>query len=214
MRRHAFAFVLAAALTAAGCGGRAPDPSDVRPDSRILTREQMLERHFLTAMDAVQALKGNWLASRGRDSFTVPSQLWVYFDNVRLGNANTLRTISTRDVAYLRYFNGVEATARWGVGHSAGVILAASWPAGEPSETEPEAPVRPDTTDRNFRGGARPERPTWGTVTAQHAGPVGAGPILDRGVVLQKLMVDVRGLKPGYLGSPESPRSQDGRLAP
>jgi hypothetical protein len=155
MRRHAIAFVLAAALAAAGCGGRAAAPGATRPDSRVLTREQMLERHFLTAMDAVQALKGNWLATRGRDSFTVPSQLWVYFDNVRLGNVNSLRTISTRDVAYLRYYDGIEATARWGVGHSAGVISAASWPFGEPTEEEADAPVLSDTTDRNLQSGTR-----------------------------------------------------------
>jgi hypothetical protein len=152
MRRPVIALVLLTTLLGAACGGRSPSPSAPRADSRVITREQMLERHFLTAMEAVQALRGNWLVPKGPDSFSLPSQLWVYYDNVRLGNANSLRTISTRDIAYLRYFNGVEATARWGIGHGAGVILASSWPAGEPPEREPEAVVVAvvDSSDRIF----------------------------------------------------------------
>jgi hypothetical protein len=139
-----------ALLLAAACGGRSAAERGPRPDPRVITRDQMLERHFLTAMEAVQSLKSNWITPRGPDSFTAPSQLWVYFDNVRLGNASSLRTINTRDISYLQYFSGIEATARWGIGHGAGVILAASWPGGELAEARVEEPVVVDSSDRAF----------------------------------------------------------------
>ncbi|MEO6528630.1 MAG: glycosyl hydrolase 115 family protein [Gemmatimonadaceae bacterium] len=150
MRRSEVGLIIATLLLVAGCGGTRPEPNSPRPDPRVITRDQMLERHFLTAMDAVQSLKSNWIAPRGPDSFIIPSQLWVYFDNVRLGNATSLRTINTRDLSYLQYFNGIEATSRWGVGHGAGVIQAVSWPGGEPWDPDPAEPVAVDTTDHTF----------------------------------------------------------------
>ena len=150
MRRIGIGSLFVALLVASACGGRPAAERGPRPDPRIITREQMLERHFLTAMDAVQSLKANWIAPRGPDSFVIPSQLWVYFDNVRLGNASSLRTINTRDISYLQYFNGIEATARWGIGHGAGVILAASWPGGEPEDQPDAEPVEADSSDRAF----------------------------------------------------------------
>jgi hypothetical protein len=132
MRRFGIELFIAMLLVASACGGRPASERGPRPDPRVITRGQMLERHFLTAMEAVQSLKANWITPRGPDSFVIPSQLWVYFDNVRLGNASALRTINTRDISYLQYFDGIEATARWGVGHGAGVILAVSFPGGEP----------------------------------------------------------------------------------
>ncbi|MEO8561860.1 MAG: glycoside hydrolase family 43 protein [bacterium] len=138
MRRFEVALSVVALALVFGCGGKSPAEQGPRPDPRVITREQMLERHYVTAMDAVQALKANWITPRGPDSFVVPSQLWVYFDNVRLGNANSLRTINTRDISYLQYFNGIEATSRYGIGHGAGVILAVSWPGGESLEREPD----------------------------------------------------------------------------
>jgi hypothetical protein len=150
MRRIEIGRFIVALLLCCSCGGAPATERGPRPDPRIITRDQMLERHFLTAMDAVQALKANWITPRGPDSFVVPSQLWVYFDNVRLGPASSLRSINTRDISYLQYFSGIEATARWGIGHGAGVILAASWPGGEPAEQSPSEPVVVDSSHRAF----------------------------------------------------------------
>jgi hypothetical protein len=98
------------------------------PDAERLTQAEMLEQHFTNVYDAVASLRSAWLTVRGTDSFAQASQVWVYFDQARLGGVDELRTVMVNSVAWVRHYNGVDATMRWGVGHSAGVILISSHP--------------------------------------------------------------------------------------
>ena len=68
------------------------------------------------------------LNERGPDSFASPSHIWVYIDNTKVGDVQSLAAISTRYVSSVRKVNGIDATARWGIGHSAGVISVMTWP--------------------------------------------------------------------------------------
>ena len=97
-----------------------------RRDHSLITREQIDQHKFNSAFDAVQSLHSNWLQPRGTDSFNTPSIVLVYYDNVRMGGVETLRAIHARTVDHIRHHNGVDATARWGVGHSAGVIFVST----------------------------------------------------------------------------------------
>jgi hypothetical protein len=103
-------------------GGRAP-----RGDRDVVTEEQLNEQNFPSAYDAVEALHSNWLQSRGPDSFSNPTEVWVYLDNVKLGDVSTLRTIHPRTIREIRHYDGTQATARWGIGHGAGVIFLTSF---------------------------------------------------------------------------------------
>ena len=94
-----------------------------RVDRSVITRSQLLEHRFTTALDAVQALRSNWLNTRGTDSFTNPGEVQVYLDNNHLGGMATLRGIATTTVQSLRFIDGIAATARWGIGHGHGVIF-------------------------------------------------------------------------------------------
>ena len=100
-------------------------------DHSVLTQEQLEERNFHNVLEAVQALRSNWLNERGPDSFISPSRVWVYLDNTRMGGVQTLSQISTQHVSSVRKLNGIEATTRWGLGHGAGVIAVATWPTSE-----------------------------------------------------------------------------------
>jgi hypothetical protein len=91
-------------------------------DPERLSREEMLEEHFTNVYDAVVALRSGWLTVRGTDSFSQTSQVWVYYDQIRLGSVDEMRSVLVSSVASLRHYNGVDATMRWGVGHSAGAI--------------------------------------------------------------------------------------------
>ena len=82
----------------------------------------MLKEHFTNVYDAVAALRSSWLTVRGTDSFTQPSQVRVYYDQNRLGAVEEMRSVLVTSVASVRHYNGVDATMRWGVGHSAGAI--------------------------------------------------------------------------------------------
>ena len=115
------------ATACASTGARTPGP---RPDRDTITREQIVEHRFSTAYEAVAALRSNWLTARGTDSFHNPSEVLVYVDNVRLGGVDAMRGVNTLSVSYIKHFDGLAATGRWGVGHASGVILISTLPAG------------------------------------------------------------------------------------
>jgi hypothetical protein len=138
------AIPLALAL-ACSKASRSPHESDV--DRSVITEEQIISQHYQNLFDAVQALRSNWLQTRGTDSFVNPSQVWVYLDNMRYGGVQTLATLSPKGVISISHYNGVEATARWGIGHSAGVIAVSTWPTGAPPDTVTEGVTTTVTED-------------------------------------------------------------------
>ena len=91
-------------------------------DAERLTRAQMLDAHFTFVYDAVASMRSNWLNVHGTDSFGTPSQVLVYYDQTKLGGVDEMRTITVTSITGIRHYNGTDATMRFGVGHSAGVI--------------------------------------------------------------------------------------------
>ena len=126
MRRLAGGLAIALGLLVfAGCtAGRAGAGGTGRTSADLLTQEQIF--NYTDAYQAVQALRSRWLNARGPDSFASPSEVLVYRDDVQLGGVSTLRTISPREVAYIRYYDGIAASGRWGIGHGAGVIYVST----------------------------------------------------------------------------------------
>lgn len=97
----------------------------------LLVEEQIRGQSFSTIYDVIAALRPNWLRTRGPDSFNSPSQVQVYVDNMRLGGVANLQQISTVSAYYVQYFDGLEASARWGLGHGAGAIYVSTSPMRE-----------------------------------------------------------------------------------
>src|SRR3954466_14604279 len=126
------------------CGACASSQANARHrvDMSVLTQDALVDHQYQNVLEAVQTLRSNWLNERGPDSFTSPSHIWVYIDNTRVGGVQSLAQISTRYVTSVRKVNGVDATARWGIGHSAGVIAVMTWPAQDPPAAV--APPPPD----------------------------------------------------------------------
>jgi hypothetical protein len=115
-------------VLASSCALHQGAPDSERANHSILTQQQMVENHFLTAYDAVEALRSNWLQARGPDSFTAPTEVRVYLDNTLLGGVATLRDITVSTVSFIKYYDGITATGRWGLGHGAGVIFVSQHP--------------------------------------------------------------------------------------
>ena len=108
------------------CAGHASPKDSARVDRNVITQEQLIEHRFSNAYEAVEALHSNWLQTRGSDSFRTPTQVQVYLDDTRLGGIETLRSIATAGVLFIRHYDGVSAAARWGLDHGQGVILVST----------------------------------------------------------------------------------------
>lgn len=111
-------------LLCAACG----PTTEGRPrgDRNLLTQEELVARGYHNVYDAVEALRNNWLRPRGSDSFNQPSEVQVYLDSNRLGGVDALRGMNVNVIRSVRWFDGVTATGRWGVGHGAGVIYVST----------------------------------------------------------------------------------------
>jgi hypothetical protein len=127
--------LLAVSVLTASCAssGNSGQP---HPDANVLTQKTLIDNHFQTAYDAVQSLRSNWLNAKGPDSFTTPTEVRVYLNGTLLGGVETLREIGTPTLVSIRHYDGIQATARWGLGHGAGVIFVST------REDEPATPGR------------------------------------------------------------------------
>ena len=131
-KRPPLSFLAVLACLVAACTARAPGEltpgasPGIHPDHNLLTEQQLREHHFVTAYEAVAALRSSWLETRGPDSFTSPSQVLVYLDESRLGSVETLRALPMTNVLSIRYIDGIAASARWGLDHGQGVILVST----------------------------------------------------------------------------------------
>jgi hypothetical protein len=116
--------VLAFAVIATACAH--PQAGSAPPDRTLITREQLQTRRFSNTFDAVQTLHAEWLTNRGTYSARNQVQLWVYFDNQKLGGVERLREIDPNHVAYIRFYDGPSAAARWGLDHQLGAIYVST----------------------------------------------------------------------------------------
>ena len=111
-----------------GCAHRVADTAK-STDRSVLTREEITRGQYRDLYDAVSGLRRNWLQTRGADSFNNPSVVRVYLDNVMLGGTESLRNIVPGSIVYLKFYDGIAATTRWGTDHGAGVIFISTRPA-------------------------------------------------------------------------------------
>lgn len=117
---------LSLGLVLAGCASTGAQRPQGRSD--LLVEDQIRGNSFATVYDAIVALRPNWLRTRGADSFSNPTQIQVYVDNMRLGGIANLQQIPSVSVYYAQWYDGLEASARWGLGHGAGAIYISTAP--------------------------------------------------------------------------------------
>jgi hypothetical protein len=94
-----------------------------RQDQQLITRDVILGTQYTNLFDVVQAMRPNWLRSRGANDSAKADVLQVYLDNQRVGGVAELRNLAPTQVQSVRYYDPIQASARWGLGHSAGVIF-------------------------------------------------------------------------------------------
>jgi len=126
MTRLQFALVSVAILVSgSACGGQS-QPGGAQPyDRERLTPEEFNQRAFLSAYEAVESLRPIWLTRRGPDG-----AVQVYVDENHMGGVELLRTVRLINVALIRHMDGIQASARYGLGHDQGAILITTRAAG------------------------------------------------------------------------------------
>ncbi|MCI0693031.1 hypothetical protein L0337_13625 [candidate division KSB1 bacterium] len=81
------------------------------------------------AYDLISYLRPHWLRERGPKSirFEEASSPEVYVNDLRHGDISSLATISTEQIAEIRFFNTGDATIRFGLNHPSGVIAVTTF---------------------------------------------------------------------------------------
>jgi hypothetical protein len=116
---------VSALVAAPACSPRSRPEAGPVADYNTLAATEISQRQFYTAYDAVQTLRPNWLhAGGGAD----PVQ--VYVDDNHAGGLEVLQTIRISSIARMRHIDGIQAPARYGAGHTGGVILVTTRAAG------------------------------------------------------------------------------------
>jgi hypothetical protein len=155
--------LIVVSTVAMGCAVGSQEHHAPRIDRTVLARDQMVKARYVNVYDAVLALRPQGLRPRGPESFLLPLVVWVYVDNVRLGDVETLRTIQPSLVTSVRFYDGPSATGRWGVGHGAGVIHVSTWSTGAlgfpGTVVVPDSSVPHDSTARDSTARRGPGTP-------------------------------------------------------
>ena len=111
-------------VAAIACGHPRLDPIEAG-GPQLITQDQIEHSQAITAYDAIQKLRANFLSYRGetslnnRGSQPYPS---VYLDGQPYGAIASLRTIPASQVATIRLYRSSEATTQFGTGNMGGVI--------------------------------------------------------------------------------------------
>lgn len=123
---------VAALLLVLGSVGCGTTLARSRAEADIITREQIQQNRFRNAAEAVQALHANWLNVKAKVLASAGTSgqpgVAVYLDETRLSGVADLTEIETQRIQYIRYYTPLEATQRWGVGHTEGAIQVSTQP--------------------------------------------------------------------------------------
>ena len=115
--------LLCVTVVMAGCASSGVSSRSEAGRTDRITQADIGETAYSDVYELILAKRGSWLRSRGQDSLNAnPSQVQVYIDDVRAGGVEVLRTIHPMDIEYVRYFDPVQASSRWGFDHGSGAI--------------------------------------------------------------------------------------------
>lgn len=113
--------VVLGAVLAVGCASTGAADGGSR-DRSLITRGEIEDTSYRTALDLIRAERPHWLRVRGSPTMGTQPELVVYVDGVRHGGFDALSSIQTVDIDRIRYYNAREAQARFGAGHAQGAI--------------------------------------------------------------------------------------------
>jgi hypothetical protein len=123
------------ALTLSACASSGTGHSAAHERTRLrsdaLTAAEIQSSGRIRLLDAIEALRPRYLSTRRSQARPAPM---VYLNNVRLGSPEQLSTLSTDGISEVRWLSAIDATTRYGTGHSGGAILVFAYGV-QPSRT-------------------------------------------------------------------------------
>jgi hypothetical protein len=124
-RRITVVALLGISLGPAACASHHGSSRVVEAGSarHVLYASELSGTPYPSLLEAIQALRGEWLHKRGPTSLNVERDVVIYLDGNRLGGPSKLREISTMLVISVRYLAAPEAQSYFGLSHPYGAIV-------------------------------------------------------------------------------------------
>ncbi|MEA2761170.1 MAG: hypothetical protein QOD47_454 [Gemmatimonadaceae bacterium] len=116
--------LLAGLVTALSVSCAPPTTERASRDSNVITSAELQASQATNAYDAVRRLRPNFLNSRGPTSLNGAGAGYarVYMDRVLFGDLNSLKTLSVNGIREIHYYNGPDASGRFGLDNVSGAI--------------------------------------------------------------------------------------------
>lgn len=124
MRYHPVRLIASVLLVMSSACSHAPPTDSAPTDSRIITEAEIVESRSITAYDAVQKLRANFLTNRGKVTIrgnASPLPV-VFLDGVEFGPMESLRNIPASHISTIRIYRASEASPKFGTTRTGGVI--------------------------------------------------------------------------------------------
>ncbi len=104
----------------------APPASIERParNPNVITKDEILASHVFSAYEAINLLRPNYLRSHGPTTISGGDTGYpkVYLNHILYGNIDSLRAMDVSSIREIRYYNGAEASSKFGMNNVSGAI--------------------------------------------------------------------------------------------
>lgn len=122
LTRSLLLFIAAASLACAPSSSLSSGTGPRNP--YVITREEIADAHVSTAYDAVRMLRPAFLQSHGATSLSGADNGYpkVYLNHQLYGDLESLKSLDVNAISEIHYYNGTEASNRFGLGNVSGAI--------------------------------------------------------------------------------------------
>ncbi|MGH7652800.1 MAG: hypothetical protein ACREMS_13315 [Gemmatimonadaceae bacterium] len=93
-------------------------------NSNVITREEIADSHASNAYEAVRMLRPSFLQSHGPNTLSGADNGYpkVYLNHQFYGDLDSLKSLEVNAISEIHYYNGTEASNRFGLGNVSGAI--------------------------------------------------------------------------------------------
>jgi hypothetical protein len=124
VRMRRLLLLCAAASSLSACATAGHSPATIRSTThRVIGAAELAQFSGSTTYDAILRLRSTLpFSSVADDASPGLAAPEVYMDNVRFGSLVVLQGVPLNSVREIRFVSGIEATTRYGSGHTGGII--------------------------------------------------------------------------------------------